>query len=188
MDFESLGFTQEELQERVISTICDRLLTQKGWDDEDREHFYSSQLEKRVTKALKTEIDQKVSALFEEHITPNVETIIQNTVMQKTNEWGEAKGAPITLTEYLTERAENYLLEKVDSDGNTRGDRSGYSLKEAQTRITFLVNKKLNWVIEDGMKEAAKSVYSVLSDALTETAKIKLSEVAQSLKFSVKGI
>jgi hypothetical protein len=184
---ESLGFSQEELQTRVIEKLCQDILRSVGFDyDGDREVDVDSQFSKTVEKRTKEHIDATINALAEKHLLPNVTTFIENLTLQATTQWGEKRGEKITFIEYLTQRAEAYMSEQVNFEGKSKGESGGYSWSGTQTRITHLVNKHLHYSIEMAMKNALQIANSAIAKGIEETVKLKLAELSNTLSASVQ--
>jgi hypothetical protein len=87
IDFAALGFTKEDLQNRVVDQICDRLLT--SGDEEGHSWINESKLQKDLDELIRQRIDERVTALANEHVLPNVQAIIENWTLQETSQWGE---------------------------------------------------------------------------------------------------
>jgi hypothetical protein len=177
-----LGLTKAELQERVVARLCADVTTVTRYDEDGDECVVESSLRRDLTKAVREAIDVKVSAIAEEHVLPKVGALIENVTLQSTNEWGEKKGETKTFVEYLTERAEAYLREKVNYEGKV--SRDSYS-RDAQTRIVYLVNKYLKYEIETAMKGAVKTVNQALIEGVTETVKLQCADIAKKLELKV---
>lgn len=173
VDITQFGFTREELQERVVEQICDRVLNE-GWFEIDPQSV--------LKEKIKMQIDTAVEQLAEKHLLPNVQKIIEELTIQQTNEWGEAKGQPFSFIEYLLDRAKFYMQEMVDKNGRHKGhpDTTCYWRGE-QTRITFLINSHLQYHIEDAMKGALKVANGEIAKGLHETVRIKLNEIVNSM-------
>ena len=182
---ELLGLTKAELQERVVARLCADVTTCTTYDEDGDECVVESSLRRDLTKAVRDAIDKKVSAIAEEHVVPKVGALIENVTLKKTNEWGEKKGESRTFVEYLTERAEAYLNEKVNYDGQTKAEYGAYSFKAAQTRIVYLVNRHLKYEINNAMKGAVKTVNKALVDGVTETVKLQCADIAKKLELKV---
>lgn len=192
MDMKELGFTKEELQERVIDRVCDRLLrtpdslvdNQEG-DDEFVPLGYS-ELKKGIETKIKIRIDRAIEALADKHITPNVGALIEGLTLRKTNEWGEKKETGMTFVEYLTDRARAYMGEAVDYEGKTVGGNGNHYGKTTQTRLVHLVDKHLHYEIQQAMAAASTGLIDVVKDAIQSTVKLKLSEFAANAKLEIK--
>lgn len=184
LTLESIGLTQEELQERVVETLCNRLLTTFSFDDEGEAYGSQSNLRKQLDKRIQERIDQTINALAEKHVLPNVTSYLENLCLQETNKWGEKQGQPLTFIEYLVSRAEHYMAEQVDFQGKTK-EKGDYNWSGKQTRVAYLVHQHLQYSIENAMKQAIADANKVIVGGLQETVKLKLNEVASKLQVSV---
>lgn len=170
MNLEELGITRDEILDRLIGRLQDDLIERYEIQDE-----------------IKKRINEVVQEIGEKHIVPIVREKVEGLVLQKTNAWGEGKGNPaMTFIEYLTDRAEKYLSEKVDFEGKSKDQSRGYSWNGAQSRVTHIVHQHLHYSIESAMKAAVKSVNTVLAEGLEETCRIKLAEITDSIRVQIK--
>lgn len=186
-DLESLGITKEELQERVVERVADQLLTGVGYDhNSDMEYTTASQFQREMDKLIKARIEATINAIAEREVLPNVASYIENLTLQHTNTWGEKQGAPISFIEYLIKRANEYLQEKVNYQGQGKDEANGYSWSGTQTRITHLVNSHLHHSIETAMKQAMAQATGEVAKGIHETTRLKLNEIAGKLKLEVK--
>jgi hypothetical protein len=184
---ESLGISKDAIEQKLIEHLAQELLTEIQYNyDDDSEYRARSSLAKKLDALVKQHIDTTINALAEKHILPNVSSYIENLTLQTTNQWGEKKGAPVTFIEYLTQRAEDYMQEKVNYEGKPKSEAGGYSWSGTQTRITHMVHQHLHYSIETAMKQALQIATSGIASGLQETVKTKLSEVSQKLKVEVK--
>lgn len=181
MDLKDLGFTKDELQNRVIDQLCERMMIGEcEWVD-------YSQFRKELNARIKDGIDSSIERLAEEHVLPNVDKQVEEVCLQATNKWGEATGDQVTFIEYLVLRAEKYLTEKVDRSGDSIEESTrSYEWKGTQTRVTNLVNRHLHSSIEKAMKKALEKANSAIVQGIEETVKLKLAEIVENLKMSVK--
>lgn len=182
LSIEELGITQDELISRVVEKICDSTLTEFGTDEDGNETPYPSSFQKRLRDAIKTCIDTKIAAIAEKHILPKVSEMVETITIQETNKWGEKKGEPVSFIEYMTNRAEAYLREDVNYEGKAKAESNSYSWSKSQSRITHLVHKHLQYSIETAMQAAMQNANSAIADGIQQTVKIKLEEIAKSLK------
>lgn len=186
LNLESLGFTKEELQERVIARICTQLLDGVGYDEDDNEFTTASQFHRQMRTSIKEKIETTINAIAEREVLPNVTSYIENLTLQETNRWGEKTGEKVTFIEYLTRKAEAYMQEKVNFDGKSKEENgNGYSWSGTQTRITHLVHQHLHYSIENAMKDAMKIANSAIATGIQETVKTKLAEISTTLKVGV---
>lgn len=185
---ESLGISKDAIEQKLIEHLAEQLLTEIVYDyDDEREYRAKSSLAKKLDALVKQHIDATINALAEKHVLPNVASYIESLTLQTTNQWGEKKGNPVTFIEYLTQRAEDYMQEKVNYEGKGKEEAGSYSWSGTQTRITHLVHKHLHHSIETAMKQAMQVATSGIATGLQETVKVKLAEVSQKLKVEVKA-
>lgn len=190
IDLEVLGFTKEELRERVIERLVDQMLDREFYDsecDEDGEpkRAKSTKFSAALTAMVQRRIEQAVNKIAAQHIEPSVEEFVRNFTMQKTNEWGDKIGKSVTFTEYLVRRAEAYLAEPVSHDGRAKGDDS-YSWRANTTRVLYLIDKNIQYHIEVAMKEALKNANNAIVSGIEAALKAKLQELSAAMKVEVK--
>jgi len=188
---EQLGMTQEELRERLMSSLVERMLTETVFSmDEDgdevqfeRKRKFVDEIEKRVLKASNEKIDE----LFNKHILPQVSLMIDNIVIQNTNSYGEKKGEPITFLEYLVKRANEYITETVNYDGKTKAQVGSYnSFSGKQTRIAYMIDQHLQYSIGEAMKRAINTANEQFADGLAEACKIQLRQLINKLNVKIE--
>lgn len=179
----ALGFTKEEILDRVVERIASKLMCEVSEEEDDS---WPKSFETRVRATTKEMVDEAVARMAEQHVLPNVSEYIEQITLQATNRWGEPKGEALTFVEYLVERAEAYMTEKVDHSGKTKDDQYSSSYwKGTQTRITYLIHEHLQYNIEQAMGEALKKVNDSIAEGLRKTVQMKVAEIAEKLKVSV---
>ena len=182
----ALGLTSDDIMERVVERVTDRLLESRYFDEDGDEGSAPSQFATAMQSHIKAKIDEAVANIAGRHVLPNVATYVENLTLQETNRWGEKTGTALTFVEYLVQRAEAYLQEKVDYDGNVQSESRGSYWKGTQTRIAHLVHKHLHYSIETAMKRAIENANAVIVKGLQATVEIKLREIADGLSVHVK--
>lgn len=181
LNLETLGFTKEELQRRVINQLCKQFTSGLGCDELSEEYLMDSEFGKKLKAVVKCHIDDTIQNIAKVHIFPKVSEYIENLTLQETNKWGERKGQSLTFVEYMVQRAEAYMTEKVNYDGKAKGQDS-YSWAGTQTRLTHLIHQHLHYSISNAMKAALQDANSFIVKGIEETIKIKLKEISDSLK------
>jgi len=185
IDLEAIGISAEELQERVVDRIAERALNNLSFDEYGDPHARPSALKRKIDEEIQKRIDEAVTEIADKHILPNVSEYVETLTLQTTNKWGEKKGEPITFIEYLVERAHAYMTEEVDWNGKTKGVEYG-SFRKAGTRVAFMIDKHLQFNIEQAMTQALREVNGSIAKGLEETVKMKLAEILQGLKVTTK--
>lgn len=179
----TLGLTPEELQDRIIERAVSTLLETTQYDEDGDSFTDHSPLAQRLQKLVKETIDAKIAEIAEKHILPNVSSYIENVKLQQTNKWGEKQGEPVTFIEYLTQRAEAYMVEEVSHDGKTKGE-SGYGgFRAYGTRIAYMIDRHLQYSIHSAIESALKDANTTMAQGLTKACQIAISEAAQ--KFAI---
>ncbi len=184
LNLESLGITKEELQDRVIDRICERLMSRSEEDDEG--HYVSdSQFLSKLHESIRTRVDCSIEKIVEAHILPHGDQFLEKLSLQKTNRWGEKQGDSVTFIEYLTEAAEKWMTEPVDFQGKAKGSDSFHWRAEG-TRLAYMIHQHLHFHVETAMKNAIQEANSHLVQALKETASIQLDKISKGLKVVVE--
>ncbi len=183
-----LGITQDEIIDRVVERITSDVMRSRVSDEYGDAREVPTPFAQAIEKKLVASIDEAVEKVALKHVVPNVGEVVENHCLQRTNEWGEKRGEPVTFTQYLVARAESYLAEPVDFNGQTKSEygthRSGW--RGTSTRVVSLIEKHLHYRIKEAMEEALKSANSSITGGIEKAVKVKLSEVASKLKIDVK--
>jgi hypothetical protein len=182
---ESLGFTKEELQERVVDQICASILSGKSFDEDGNVEYQDSQFKKKLEERLKAHLNERINAIAEQHVLPNVSQYVESLTLQTTNKWGEKQGAPVTFVEYMVQRAEAHISEQVDYNGKGKTEADSYNWSGKTTRIAYLVNAHLHYAIETAMKQALATANSAIVGGIEAAVKMKLQEVVNGMKVAV---
>ena len=122
----TLGLNKQELQDRLIDALVERVLT-------------GDRLPTKMRGAIWAAIDAKVDALMETHIVPAVEDMLAGVLIKETNKFGEPIGTTNTLREYITKRAEEWLKVPIDRYGQARE----YTSDGSKPRGVYLVDKAI---------------------------------------------
>lgn len=185
LTLEQLGLDAEKLQDLIVERAVERLLVGRFYDEDGEPIPAESQLRQQLDVAIRKRVEETINALAEKHVLPNVSDYIEGLTLQTTNEWGQKRGEPVTFVEYLVQRAQAYMQEKVNFEGKGQAECNGYSFTGTQTRITHLMHKHLHFSIETAMKNALQVANSAIAQGIAETVKVKLAEVVAGLKTTV---
>jgi len=173
----SLGFSKEDLQERVIDRLCGQILSGKSFDTD-------SQFKKQLEERLRKHVTETINVLAEKHVLPNVTQYIEKLVLQTTNKWGEKTGTPVTFIEYLVQRAEAYIQEDVDFQGKGKGANS-YNWSKNTTRIAYMINQHLQHNINIAMTQALVAANQSIVGGIEKAVRIQLEQIVGTVKASV---
>ena len=186
MDLTDLGLTQEELRELVIARLTKEILNSNSCDEDGDYCMTDSQFKKEIFERVKLVVKESIDRVANASVLPNVGQYINDLTLQETNRWGEKKAEPLTFVEYLVQRANAYLEEKVDFEGKSKDSNSYGSWSGRQTRIAHLVNKHLHYSIETAMKQAVDGANKTIVGGLAEAMKIALKNISETLTVTVK--
>ena len=192
-ELELLGFTKEELRERVIQRVCDQMLESHFYDnDEEGAPPKSMKFSKALMSMIERRIEQAIQKVAATTIEPNIEEFVRGFQIQETNAYGEKRGNPATFTEFLVARAKAYIKEPVDHNGcseveaRAKGN-SWYGRNNGSTtRVVYLIHEYFGSRIKDEMAKAVQAAYTAIAGGIEAAVKIKLQEITAALKVEVK--
>jgi hypothetical protein len=181
IDLAALGIKPEELQDRVIERICEKVLSGVTYDEDGDEVHVDSGFKRRLDQRITQHIDGAVQKLADTHVAPGIHQLVENLTLQQTNRWGEKTGKSKTFIEYLTERAEAYFEEPVNYEGKPNGTDS-YSWNKYTTRGAWLIERHIAHSIETAMKQALSNANSQIAGGIEKAIKHELSEILGKLQ------
>ncbi len=176
LDLTELGITAEELRQRVVDKIAGDLMS---------DECFEADLERKVSKMLKEKVDAAVEDLGDKVVGPRVAEMIEDLCLRETNRFGEQVGKTLTFTEYLVARAEAYMTEPVNFQGNTKAQDS-YSWKPNTTRVAYMMDEYLQYNIKTAMEKAFQSANSRIAEGITAAVKLSLTQVLGGISATVK--
>ncbi len=185
VNLEALGLSTEDLRDRVVERVCQKLMKSIGYDPDCGDTYEAdSELVRKFRTEMKTRIDEQVTVFGETHFTPHIKEIIEATTIEQTNNYGEKTGESMTFIEYLVKSAKGYLMELVDYQGKPKKRGDSYWHSEG-TRIAHMIHDYLYSHIETAMKDALKIANEALVDGIKKTVEIKMKEIVKSIKTTV---
>ena len=180
-DLKELGFSEEDILHRVVDNISERILYKNDqYPDHDEYDPSETTFAKKVKSLIEERINEAVEKVAEKHTLPNITEYLENLLIEKTNHFGEKKGEPVTFIEYLTTRATNFLTEKVDYSGKSRKESYG-SWSENTTRVSYMVDKHLQYSISTAIKNGLADINGQIADGLDGAVKIQLKQALENL-------
>jgi hypothetical protein len=184
---EALGFSKEEIANRVVDKIVAGL-TQNRYEDEDGERWFGdSEFKQGIDRAVRERIDAEVTRVANEHIAPRVAELIEGATLQQTNQWGEKRGEAVSFIEYLVQRADAYMAEPVSFDGKTKAESNGYGWSAKTTRLSYAIDRHLQYSIDTAMKKVLSDANAHLGKNLNDAVKIALGNLTVQVKTEVRS-
>lgn len=174
-----LGISQDELREQIVERASQKLTDYVIETEGD-----SLQNLQPAHNTIEKIVGEQVDTFIENELRPVVEKGVENVIFDFTNQYGEKKGQSLTFREYLVQRAEEYLTEKVNYDGKSKREDS--MARPTQPRITYMIDRMIHSRIEKAMKDAIEDFDRMLQQGLSATVNQKLSEIAKNTKISIK--
>jgi len=183
---EALGITKKDLINRVVEQCVEALLYNKDFDEDGNPHLCISHFQSEIEQKIKKTVDDKIVEIANVHVLPKIGEMIENANFQETNGFGEAKGPRKTFIEYIAARADNYMLEKVDSRGMSKSEcERVYDWRDAGSRITVIMQLYIKEVLERAARDSLKDINSTMVKAIRQSALDAVASVAKDFKISL---
>lgn len=149
--FDEEGNPTADVQGEIIAGVISRIA----------QHIQAD-ISRNVESAVKSELQTRISASIDE---------LLHKCIQPTNHYGEPKGPPVTLIEYVVKSGSDYLNEEV----NERGGRADYNSPKFK-RAAFIARQmadehlkaELKPQLEKAVKEAKEFVATRIAAAIKE--------------------
>lgn len=184
IDYADLGITKEELQDRIVQRIADNTLNSMFVDDEGNVHERAdSKFKQKASDMIASAIDAGVRQMIDKYVASNLSGTLLNLSFQKTNNYGEKKGEPQTLMEFIADSINTYLKEQVDKDGKSKPHDS-YGWKPEGTRAYWLVNKSIRDNMHEAINTTLKDSNTTIADAISEAVKMNVQAFTKQFKVS----
>ena len=130
----------------------------------------------RVSSKMIKEIEKRAEETILTALTKRVDDVVADLVskgmqatMQPSDQFSNPKGEPITLTEFIAEKAGGYLEEKVNDSGAPYT--GGYS-ERAQTRLNHhlrgVINSEFEKEVNSGVTEIKNTIRNQMKEAAAE--------------------
>ncbi|MEL7111405.1 MAG: hypothetical protein AAGK93_00525 [Pseudomonadota bacterium] len=167
--------------------MVERLLYSEGFDEDGDIEIKSTKFQKQMKERIVAQVDGAIENIAAKNVLPNVEQYLLGFAIERTNQWGERKGEPVSFVEYITGRADEYIREKVDSQGRSKAEAGGYSWSAKQERLAYLIDKHLQYAIENSLAKNLKTVQESIAESVAETVRLRLKEVTTKINVAVKS-
>lgn len=186
---ESLGINPETLGDRIVDQAVEALLRSTGFDpDTEEETRYESRFKRAIEERIQKAVDEKIGVLAAVHLIPKVSEMIENANLRRTNNYGEAKGEPRTFVEYIAERADAYMSEDVNLQGQSKAESNdSYQWRSCGPRMTVMMRNYIRDTLEAHAKKALIDVNSVIAKNIEKAARDAIASAAAALKVSVSA-
>lgn len=186
---EALGVSPEELGDRIVDQAVNALLSSTGFNpDSEEETRYESRFKKEIESRVQKAVTEKIAALAEVHLVPKVGEMIENANLRQTNNYGEAKGEPMTFIEYIAMRAGAYMSENVDYNGQSKEESSSsHNWRSCGPRMTVMMKMYIRETMESHAKKAVTDVNAVFAQAIQKSAVDAITAATAAIKVSISA-
>lgn len=188
---ESLGINPESLGDRIVDQAVAALLNASGFDpDTEQEMRYESRFKREIAERIKNAVDENIAALAAVHLVPRVGELIEKADMRKTNAYGETKSPSMTFKEYISHRADSYMTDEVDFQGNSKDEleargASTYNWRPAGCRLTVLMKMYIKETMEKAAKDALTDVNKAIAKSVEKAARDAIASAAGAIKVAI---
>lgn len=184
---EALGVSTEDLAERIVEQAVHALLYSTGFNPEtEEETTYENKFKREIEKKIQQNVDQKIAAIAEEHILHRVGEMIEKADMRKTNRYGEAQSPSMTFKEYIAHRAEVYMSEDVNLQGQSKSEvGDSYNWRSQGPRLSVLMKSYIKDSMDAAAKSAVNDINKVIANNIEKAAKDAIASAASAIKVSV---
>jgi hypothetical protein len=194
IELEDLGITREDLTERLVANLAERLLSEHGIpvrttvrleDDEgdDVDDVVTSPFAQALHDRVESAVAEAVDRVAAEHVIANLDQYLISLDMTPTNRWGESNGPRLTLREWIDQRIDGWLRERVDYHGRSRAEGSGGGADTP--RIVYLVHQHLHTMVGVRIEKALKEVNTAMGEGLAEVVRDEVGKIAERLSVEV---
>ena len=184
---QEIGLTQQEIQDRIIDRLVSEICETRGCDEDGNETGpFTSTFKKKLDEQVTAKINDSIANLFNAKVAPGIEHMVSELTLQETNRWGESVGKKISFIEYLVQRADAYIREEVDHNGKSRAEANDSYWRKNTTRVSYMIDKYLQYSIETAMKQALETANASLAKGINDAVCMKLNELVAKIDCSVK--
>ncbi len=175
---EQLGLSVDGVRDVIVNKVSEELFEQLSRENgEDLESRILEIVRKRTVTLMAERIDKVIG----EAIEPRINDIVDNLVFQETNNWGEPKKPAMSLREKALHLAEQWMSEPVNYNGETKKNDS-YNWRKDSTRIIHMVEKRIQFTIEEAVKSAVADLNSKVAGGIADAVKHTMTEMLNKTK------
>lgn len=176
INLQDLGIDAAKIQDAVVEEITERILTgERGWD----ESKFRREMDDQIKKAVQSGIEKVIAAVLQGEITAQIE----NLRFENTNGYGEKKGDPQTLREWIAGHINGYLNEDVNLELKSRNEINSYdNFKSAGKRVMVMFKATMREEIQVSINAMWRDGNKPLLDAVQEAVTNQLTFLRDNLK------
>lgn len=186
---EALGVSPQDLADRIVDQAVSTLLSSTGYSEDNEEEVrYDSRFKKEIEARVQAAVDKKIGAIAEQHVIPRVGELIEQADMRETNSYGEPKSPSMSFKEFIAHRAEVYISESVNSNGESkRESKDAYNWRSEGPRLTVLMRSYIRETLETHAKAAVNDVNKAIAKNITQAATDAIAAAANAIRVSASA-
>lgn len=151
------GDLDQTIKDEIIASVITKISTAAVSD-------LQAKVNEKITNEITQLVGEKLNCLLEDFFT-RPRTI--------TDKWGDVVKTEMSVTDLLKERCDTFIDGYVDKDGNAVG---ANSYGEKKRRIDFIVEKHIDYKLQQSITRAAEEIKVGLQKYLDETLKAQIGE------------
>lgn len=163
---------EESLEETPVFDHDDGVSKQVKDELLNRQIDVDQQFKDQVAIRVATLLGNDITQLVMDHINAKLEAVLDPIVMnsvtqplQPTDAWGNPRGEPVTLLQYIQIRVDAWFDEKVDPYGHTLSpDDARYA--KGKPRLEWMVAKVVDAVADDKLRKTIDEQVKMAKDQL----------------------
>lgn len=175
---EALGFSREEIQNKIVDAAVEDLLSGVSVDDEGNAHRMASRLRESFNTELTQRIADTVSNLVSTLVTPEY---IRATTFPRYSKYGEKKGDPLTFKEFVEQCVSKILDAKVDDSGKIL-EPGSYGYDRGKHFMSGLVEKAVERELREAIQKGLINIQQEVTNALKAAATEIITKITASIK------
>lgn len=167
-----MNIDTDELQKAVVDQAVANLVESLGDPAGDIGETIRGEAGRIVKEKIKAAVDLEIRNI----IDSGLETLL----IPNTNAFGDCKGAPRTVREFIAKAVDDSLNSYVDSNGNVTSDQ--WYRKPENMRVNQLIKQAIGPIVETEVRAAAEKMKTTINHYLGEFVKVHLAEAVKLLR------
>jgi len=181
----ALGITKEEVIEAAAKAIV--MDTCGGIESESYSERFLQQVQNESKKYIDQTVTRIVTEKCDEVFLPLLQAKLDGYMFTQTNSWGEATGEPLTTTEFIVKKIENYMQEQVDRSGRNKAECQARhdSFYGSMPRITYQIDSYFAPLMQKALEQVMKDGANILTGNIGKAVEAALQDIHKRLTCTV---
>ena len=180
IDLAALGITPEKLEQQIVNEAVDYILSGS------EPYAGREALTHQAKEIIAAQFERQFAEFADKHVLPRIGEMIEAMEFKTTNRYGEAKAHPMTVREYIDHKVSAYLTEEVNDQGQTKGNRGGFTFVSQGTRLAVAIDKHIRYHLDAEIKKAFTDVNKAAAEEIVKAVRNTISRVRVAASVDVK--